>query len=657
MGAPRRHDASTAAQPEREVRLLGAALGARVEDVVRLTIARERKASRKSGPVDPALTDTIEHIGRSSTSAVAQWMGGGKPEAGLETGREAWHTYGQLAAHSAAPLNEVTKLCLRWRDAVIEVLGDSAAELGVSPTALATVAAMTQRTLDVTLVRMCEAFEQERARIANELTRRDQELVFMATHDELTGLPNRALVLERGEQMLVCARRTNTQLAALLIDLDNFTAINDTLGRAAGDELLRAIAVRLDGVVRNAATLGRIGGDEFVLLADQFGETANAELIADRLRQALKAPFILADSDHVGLTVSASIGIATGERATVEDFLRDADIAMHRAKWDGKNRHVVFEPGMQDMVQTRMELEMDLRGALAGDEFFLLYQPTLELQGMTPTGVEALIRWRSPTRGLVQPNDFIPLLEETGMIVDVGGWVLEQACRQCADWHRRGHPIGVAVNVSARQLETDEFIADVRRALSRSGLQPSALTLEITETALMRNPEQTGRRLHAVKDLGVRIAIDDFGTGYSSFAHLKQFPVDALKIDRSFISQLSENPEGETLLRTLVQLGKALSIETLAEGIELEHQLALLQEERCDSGQGFLFARPLEVADAEAFLRSRRGGESPQVVADGGRQAPPRPKRRKPARTHAEVPGAGARSQRMLAAGGGGEAA
>jgi diguanylate cyclase (GGDEF)-like protein len=634
-GAPAKRATSTAARPDAEVRRLGKALGARVEDVMRRTVARERASGRSSGSLDPAVIDSFERIGRNSTSAVAQWMAGGKPEAGLETGREAWHTYGQLAAQSAAPLNEVTKRCLRWRDAVIEVLHESAQELGVPPAALAAAAAMTQRTLDVTLVRMCEAFEHERARIADELTRRDEELVFMTTHDELTGLPNRTLILDRGEQMLVRARRMDTPVAALLIDLDNFTGINDTLGHAVGDELLQAIAARLDGVVRNAATLGRLGGDEFVMLAEQFGETANAELIADRLRQALKAPFILAGSDYAGLTVSASIGVATGERASVEDFLRDADIAMHRAKRDGKNRHVVFQSDMQDVVQSRMELEMDLRSALAHDEFFLVYQPTFELRGMAPTGVEALIRWRSRVRGIVQPNDFIPLLEETGLIVEVGRWVLEEACRQGAAWHERDHPIGVAVNVSARQLETDEFIADVRNALARSGLKPNSLTLEITETALMRNPEQTARRLHAIKDLGARIAIDDFGTGYSSFAHLKQFPVDALKIDRSFISQLSENPEGEALLRTLVKLGKALSIETLAEGIELEHQLTLLREECCDSGQGFLFARPLDVDDAEAFLRSRRDGDLAPVPGEVTPGAAPRPVPHKLARTSA----------------------
>jgi len=250
-----------------------------------------------------------------------------------------------------------------------------------------------------------------------------------------------------------------------------------------------------------------------------------------------------------------------------------------------------------------MELEMDLREALAKDEFVLAYQPTVDLSDMSPNGVEALIRWHHPVRGVVQPNEFIPLLEETGLIADVGRWVLTQACLQGAAWRAAGHQITIAVNVSARQLDSDQILADIHDALSCSGLDPSALTIEITETTLMRNIQDTARRLGALKKIGVRIAIDDFGTGYSSLAHLQRFPVDALKIDRSFIAGLAHNEEGETLIRTLVQLGKALSIETFAEGIEQHQELSLLRDEDCDSGQGFLFARPLDVAATKAFLQ------------------------------------------------------
>jgi len=310
------------------------------------------------------------------------------------------------------------------------------------------------------------------------------------------------------------------------------------------------------------------------------------------------------------VTVSASIGIAIGERVMAEQLLRNADIAMYRAKWGGRNRYVVFEADMQKTMQERMELEMDLREALDKEEFFLVYQPTVKLSDMHPTGMEALLRWNHPTHGVLQPDSFIPVLEETGVINEVGRWVLEQACSQAAAWRAAGHAITIAVNVSARQLDTDQITVDIQNALSGSDLEPGALMVEVTETALMRNAETTAQRLNAIKQLGVQIAIDDFGTGYSSLAHLQQFPVDALKIDQSFISGLRQNEEGETLIRTLVQLGKALSIETFAEGIEQQDELSLLKEEDCDSGQGFLFAHPLEAASAEEFLRSFADGEA-----------------------------------------------
>ncbi len=516
---------------------------------------------------------------------------------------ETWHIFGQLAAQRAAPLNEVTKRCLRWRDAAADVLRDSATQLSVSKDVLSLALAALQRTLDITLIWVCEFYETERQRTDEELARRQEELAFLATHDALTGLPNRTLILDRVEQMLVRSRRNQTPVAALFVDLDNFKGINDTLGHDVGDELLKAVTSRLQGVVRETDALGRLGGDEFVVIAEELSLAAGPELIAERLLEALKEPFKLAFEQETHLTVTASIGIAMGERASAEELLRDADIAMYRAKWDGRNRYIVFESAMQDAVQSRMELEMDLREAVEKEEFFLVYQPTFDLRDMSPTGVEALIRWKHPTRGVVQPNDFIPLLEETGLITQVGKWVLQEACHQGATWREAGYEIGMAVNVSARQLDTDELVTDVKDALSESGLDADALTLEITETTLMRNAEETARRLTAIKGLGVRLAIDDFGTGYSSLAHLQRFPVDALKIDRSFISQLTDNPEGETLIHTLVQLGKALSIETLAEGIEQQQELALLQGEHCDSGQGFLFARPLDVDAAEAFLQ------------------------------------------------------
>ena len=568
--------------------------------MVALTVAR----TAESGEVRdaPVVKGSFERICMISTIAVARWMAGGSPEDGLEAGREAWQIFGQLAAQRAAPLDEVTKRCLRWRDASADVLRESAAQLEASPQALSQTLAMLQITLDVTLVRVCEVFETERCRTDEELATRQDELAFMATHDVLTGLPNRTLILDRGEQALVRARRHQAPVAALFIDVDNFKSVNDTLGHDAGDEFLRAITARLDGVIRDSDAFGRLGGDEFVVIAEELSPEAGPDLIAQRLHEAMREPFKLNGEDGAGLTATVSIGIATGERASAEELLRDADIAMYRAKWDGKNRYVVFESGMQDAAQGRLELEMDLRDAMQKREFFLVYQPTFELSEMRLTGVEALVRWRHATRGVVQPNDFIPLLEESGLVIEVGKWILQEASRQGARWREGGHMVNMAVNVSGRQLDSDDFVTDVGDALAQNGLDAHALTIEITETALMRNVEATARRLAAIKELGVRIAIDDFGTGYSSLAHLQRFPVDAVKIDRSFIARLTLNPEGEMLIHTLVQLGKALSIETLAEGIEQQRELSLLRQEQCDSGQGFLFARPLEAAAAEAFL-------------------------------------------------------
>jgi diguanylate cyclase (GGDEF)-like protein len=592
--------------PAHDLRRLGEALKARTEDVVEAMVRR----SEESGHVlDAVVEESFARVGAVSTIAVARWMAGEGADVAREVGQESWSIFGQLAAQRAAPLNEVTKRCLRWRDAADDVVRETAIRLELSPEVLKWALGMLQRSLDVTLVRMCQSFEEERWRAHEELTRRQEELAFLATHDALTGLPNRTLILDRVEQMLVRSRRSQAPVAALFIDLDNFKGINDTLGHGAGDELLRTVAARLQGVVRDIDALGRLGGDEFVVVAEGMSLDAGPELIAERLLDALKQPFELQGSDSNRLLVTASVGIAAGDRASAEELLRDADIAMYRAKWSGKNRYVVFEEGMQDAVQTRMELEMDLRDALEKEEFFLVYQPTFDLRTMSPTGMEALIRWRHPVRGIVQPDDFVPLLEEIGVIAEVGKWVLREACRQGAAWRAGGYTVGMAVNVSALQIDTDGFVAEIEDALATSGLEPSALTIEITETALMGNADETAQRLEAVKRLGVRIAIDDFGTGYSSLAYLQRFPVDALKIDRSFISRLTHDQEGETLIRTLVQLGKSLSIETLAEGIEESSELSLLKEEQCDSGQGFLFARPLEVDACETFLSDWIGGK------------------------------------------------
>lgn len=424
-----------------------------------------------------------------------------------------------------------------------------------------------------------------------------------ALHDSLTGLPNRALILDRVEQMLVRSRRNGTECAALFIDLDGFKQVNDTLGHEAGDRLLQSVAARLLATLREADTIARLGGDEFVVLVEGGSPTGSPEFVAERLLEVLREPFEITDTNRGPLRITASIGIASGGN-TATNLLRDADIALYEAKTAGRDRFVTFRHEMHDAVEDRLTLELDLRAASERGEFFLVYQPIFDLENGRVLGLEALLRWNHPTRGIVQPDSFIPLLEETKQIIQVGQWVMTEACRQAAEWHLDEREMYMSVNVSARQLDDHNLVEYLSTALASAGLDPAALVIEITETAIMRDANATARQLNAVKALGISIAIDDFGTGYSSIAYLRQFPVDILKIDRSFITPIggAQSSESEALLHTLVQLGKQLGLKTLAEGIEEHNQFAQLQQEQCDSGQGFIFARPLAAAAVEDFL-------------------------------------------------------
>jgi diguanylate cyclase (GGDEF)-like protein len=430
------------------------------------------------------------------------------------------------------------------------------------------------------------------------------ELEYQALHDTLTDLPNRALLIDRAEQMLARSRRDGTAVGALFVDLDNFKGINDTQGHAAGDQLLTSVAERIRTTLRSSDTVGRLGGDEFVVLVEGSSLAAGPEAVAERLMAVLTEPFRL---DDLLVPVSASIGIAVGARENADELLRDADLAMYRAKATGRNRYAIFEPQMQAAAADRALLELDLRRALDQGEFFVLYQPSFDLRSGLTVGVEALIRWQHPTRGVLAPADFLAAAEQTGLIVPIGLWVLDEACRQGVEWDHRGHGVRVAVNISAGQLDEPRFVEDVRDVLATTGFPPTMLVLEIAESTLMRDAVDTRARLVAFKDLGVSIVIDDFGTGYSSLGYLQQFPVDAIKIDRSFISGIAASAESNAVIRTLVQLGKALHLETFAEGIEEQGQLDDLISEQCDAGQGFLYARPLPPDEIDAFLAAHTG--------------------------------------------------
>jgi diguanylate cyclase (GGDEF)-like protein len=461
--------------------------------------------------------------------------------------------------------------------------------------------------LALLILTLSRSRERALAMVAEKTT----QLRHQAMHDALTGLPTRVLAIDRAEQMLARARRAEQPIAVLYIDVDGFKHINDTFGHAVGDTFLRAVAARLETVVRAGDTAARLAGDEFVVLLEASTLDAGPELVAERVLDVLREPYDLTDEIGRELSVTASIGVAYGRHETAEELLADADVALYAAKEAGRNRYVTYESGMQTAAQDRITLEMDLTDALAAEELFLVYQPTFDLKSERTTGVEALLRWRHATRGVIAPDVFIPIAEHSGLILPIGRWVLHTATVQAAAWRARGHELSISVNVSGRQLDHDELVDDVRSALAESGLEPSALTVEITETALMKDPEATARRLTAIKALGVRVAVDDFGTGYSSLAYLRQFPVDTLKIDRAFVQGIASSKESAALIQTLIDLGKSLGLETLGEGIEDLAQLEHLQRARCDSGQGFLYARPLEADALTDFLGSRPADQLP----------------------------------------------
>ncbi len=426
------------------------------------------------------------------------------------------------------------------------------------------------------------------------------EVAHLALHDGLTDLPNRTLVMDRITHALARATRGTTGVTVLFIDVDQFKAINDTFGHGPGDEVLRTIASRLRSVVRDSDTVGRLGGDEFIVLLEPEEAPASAELVAERILEVLRQPIALDGGQAVRL--SASVGIAVAQHVDADELLRDADLALYAAKEAGKDRYVVFADEMKSTLADRGALELALREAIANDELFLLYQPTFYLDDRSLRGVEALLRWNHPERGIVSPDRFIPIAEESGLIVEIGRWVAKEACAQAAAWRDRGVDLVMAINVSGRQLDEAGFADEIRQILTETRMDPGALVLEITETSLMRDPEAAGSLLQSLKALGVRIAIDDFGTGYSSLAYLRQLSVDTIKIDRSFITSLGASHDATALVNTLVELGRSLRITTLGEGIEDEAQLEMLRDAHCDLGQGFLFARPLPVEKIDELL-------------------------------------------------------
>jgi len=439
----------------------------------------------------------------------------------------------------------------------------------------------------------------------------EDELKRQAFHDALSGLANRALFLDRLEHALARAERSLTSLAVLFLDLDDFKLVNDGLGHAAGDELLVAVASRLTAALRSGDTPARFGGDEFAILLEETENPDDACMAAERIITDLRPPFLIRDRS---VAVRASIGIAYSKigAESAAELLQAADVAMYAAKARGKNGYEVYQPSLQVAASERLEKTAELQRAVDEGQFVLYYQPIVSLDGGDAIGLEALIRWVHPERGLLLPTEFIPLAEETGLIIPISRWVLSEACRRARGWQRHHHLGGrlrMSVNISARHFQHDGLVDDVSRALMTSHLDPGCLVLEITESVLVHEPEAVIERMLQLKSVGVAFAVDDFGTGYSSFSYLQRFPIDILKVDKSFVDDVGDSAKAVVLAKTIVQLGKSLNLETVAEGIEKSLQVDGLRALGCRYGQGFLIARPVAPEEMDRLLPLMASGE------------------------------------------------
>ena len=421
-------------------------------------------------------------------------------------------------------------------------------------------------------------------------------------YDRLTGLPNRALMLDRAERMLARAgRQSGLLVGALFIDIDWFKDVNEKLGRTAGDQLLKIVTERLQSVVRAHDTVGRLGGDEFVVLVESAARGVRFDSVARRVIEALHKPLEL-EGFGPSFALTASIGIAYGRYATAEDLLRDAKLALHAAQTAGRDRYTLFNANMRSVIEGRGVLEVELNTALQEKQFFLLYQPIYDLATQRVACLEALIRWQHPTQGVLLPDDFIPLSEETGLIVPMGRWALEEACGRAAAWNVEGHAVGVSVKVSTNQLNRDGFTTDVRRALQQSGLEPSLLTLEVAEATVMRDVAAAAERLQELKQLGVRVAVDDFGSGYAHHADLKRLPLDLLKVDRGSLATSDDEDYRSWLLQAILIVGHDLSLPVVATGIQTHEQLSALRTMGCAMAQGAFMGEPTPADAVEGLF-------------------------------------------------------
>ncbi len=436
-----------------------------------------------------------------------------------------------------------------------------------------------------------------------ERKRMESELLHQALHDSLTGLPNRALLTDRLEQALNGTRRQGSQLGVIFLDVDYFKVINDSLGHSAGDDLLVQAVGRISSVLRPGDTVARFGGDEFVVVCDD-ASTGEIERIAERVLEVISRPWMIGELE---MSVTASLGIVLADKdATAESLLRDSDAAMYLAKGLGRNRIEFFDELQRSKAELRLGVATALRRAIDRDELTIHYQPIIDVQSGTMAGLEALVRWDRPDIGLVGPDDFIPLAEETGLVVPIGAWVLETACTQLVQWQVAMPMLSLSVNLSVRQVLAPDVVDVVKDILARSGVPPQSVCLELTESVFMGDVDYFSRTLAELKALGVTLSIDDFGTGYSSLSYLKRFPVDEVKVDRSFVDGLGTDPLDSSLVAAIVAIAEALDLQVTAEGVETKGQLAILKELQCERAQGYYLARPMPAADVDSLIAQGR---------------------------------------------------
>jgi diguanylate cyclase (GGDEF)-like protein len=567
---------------------LATAVRDRVDEISEKAIALW--ATRR-GPGDfSAIEPDIRDVSRTSTMSVAQFIATGLTPS--EESRRRLSNVGRAAANDMLAFSEVTKVHLTWRDSVLAVLREEAQSRRVVRPTYDEARVRVHAHFDWSLFVMAERFDLRRKELQAQLAEEQARLAHQALHDALTGLPNRVFFLERLAQAVDAATRRSIRSAVLFVDIDRFKAINDVAGHAAGDQLIVGVAARLHDTLRPGDTVARLGGDEFVILCENLLDAQSEAIgIAERICAVMVKPFSTPNSE---LFTSASIGVAfvkPGDDPHV--LVARADSAMYMAKQHGRARYELYHPAFDERTTRRAELINGLHTVIERQELCLHYQPVKALSSGQVVAMEALCRWQHPTLGTIAPTEFIPLAEETGLIVDIGRWVLAEAANQCKQWRAEGFgAIDVSVNVSGRQLAEPDFAHDVERVLQASGLPPSALTMEVTESVLVTDGSTAHAVMNDLQALGIRIAIDDFGIGYSSLSYLAKLPVHSLKVDRSFIAGLGSPGQDASIVTAMVELAHKLGLAVVAEGVETEAELAELRKAHCDEAQGFLLGRP-----------------------------------------------------------------